>query len=692
MTKEHTIEMLIAALPADGTALSNKRLQEALGWSKSDFEQVRELALAARLVKKAPGKGGSTRRVLDAQAEASAPDDESESERDESEAMSETPSTESSPAPQASNPKEEFALQLHADVEARRLSGRRSYEQSLIEYAIEALGEDQFDDPVAFSYLDEDSFSGEVRLRVDGYDPHDDDDDDRALIDLFIVHAAAPFKAGPDGSLVVAIPTFDGAQVNGLFRAARRFVEESRRELHRELTNDPEARDLARSIKASRNLNRVNINLVTNTEVRQFDRTPETVDGVEVVKRVLDINYLRRLFTPDDIEVDFSAAQTGGIPCVPLPDKNGVYRSFLAIVPGEFLYRLYDKYKQRLLEANVRSYLRASGKSVNQRIIDTIRKSPEMFFAYNNGITATADELLVEAAPDGGWTLVRCRNLQIVNGGQTTASLFQAIQRKIPLDRVFVPMKINEVLDHSQAASVVQQISLYANSQNKVNLSDFGANQAFHVKLQKLAQQEVPPAPAVDVTKGAQWFYERMRGEYKTALGLERTPARKRDYQLRYPKQQVITKTDVARYTMTWDQKPFSVCFGAEKNYLKYRAQLPADFEPDAAWFHGLIAKAILTEHCDGLVVRSKIAGYKANIVAYTIALLSLERGAAIDLGAIWRAQRVDDETTAWLVETIEFVRAHITRPPREGMNVGEWTKKEECWKQLVTQRSARTT
>lgn len=695
MSNETAMDLLLAALPEDGTSLSNKKLQDKLTWPRAEYERVRELLLQAKRVKKAPGKGGSLRRVLGAARddadEAGSVDGVSMEESDESD-DGDSEEAAATPMPAVTNPKEEFALQLHVDLESRRSAGRLTYEQALVEYAIESFGDEQFEEPYACTYVDVDSFSGEARLRIDGYDLHEDDDDDRDLIDLFVVHAASPVSPGLDGKPSISIPVFEGAPVNALFRAVRRFVEESRRNLHLELTSDPEARDVARSIKASKNLARVNINLITNAEVRQFDRTVETVDRVEIVKRVLDINYLRRLLLPDSIEVDFSAGQPGGIPCVPLPDKNGAYRSFLAVVPGTFLFQLYDKYKQRLLEANVRSYLRANNKSVNHGIIETIRERPEMFFAYNNGITATADELVVDATPEGGWALVRCRNLQIVNGGQTTASLFHANLRKIPLDKVFVSMKINEVIDRSRAAEVVQKISYYANSQNKVNFSDLGANQGFHVKLQKLAQEEVPPVPALarDVFKGSQWFYERMRGQYQNAVALELTKARKRDYQRKYPKSQVLTKTDVARYSMIWDQRPYDVCFGSEKNYVRFLKRNEPNFEPDAAWFRALIAKVILTERCDAIVYAAKIPGYKSNIVAYTVALLSRVRGKELDLETIWREQKVDETTEKWMESASVFVRAHITAPATEGKNVGEWSKKEECWKSLLTAWAAK--
>lgn len=688
MAKEVSREQLLAALPLDGSAMSNKRLQDQLGWSKADYDRIREELLTLKQVKKGPGQSGSLRRVLTGPTTTDARHDENVDAGTGAADVAEPAADPSLPEP--SNAREAFALQLHLDVEASCRSGRTTYDEALVEFALEALGEDQFDEPTPCHYVDVDSFSNEVRLRIDGYDLHEADEEDRDIIDLFVVYGASPLTRGDGGTASLQMPQVEGAQVNALFRSARRFVEESLRDLDREITSDPEARDLARSIKASRKLARVYINLITSAEVRQFDRTVEHVGEIEIHKRALDINSLRRLLNPDAIEVDFSVARPGGIPCVALPDPNDTYRSYLAVVPGAFLAGLYDRFKQRLLEANVRSFLKAGNHSVNQGIIETVRDQPERFFAYNNGITATADELVVESSAEGGLVLVRCRNLQIVNGGQTTASLFHASLRKIPLDRVFVPMKINEVLDRTRASEIVQAISYSANRQNKVHLSDLGANQPFHVALQNLSNSEVPPVPAKGVHPGAKWTYERMRGQYHNDLALARTPAKTRQFQQEHPKSQVLTKTDVARYHMIWNQMPFSVCYGAEKNYQRFRGVIGEKFVPDAAWFRQLVAKALLVDSCDAVVASQKVPGFKANIVAYTVALLSHVRGKDMDLEAIWRAQSVDASTLRWFDDAIPLVREHITAPARDGKNVGEVSKRPECWSRLQETWKAR--
>lgn len=701
------------ALPEDGSSMSNIRLREQLeakGCDRAAYDAAStELVDRGRAVR-GSGRGGTLRR-----APGSQPESEPAASRKKADStlyvrepaaprpVAPPPPLPPPPAPVVpavpasiepappvvSGPAEEFAWVLHQEIEERRGSASRTAGEALIDYAIEKLDNDDYDDLTGHPFVEIDNYSGEVKLRFDGYDLHGVDDEERTRIDLLVVHATSPIVTDAEGKRRIRIPQLDEPSANDLIRAARRFVEASIDGLAEE-TDDAEARDVARTIKASKKLVTVEICLVTNAEVRSFDSANETLRGITFVKRVLDFKALRRKAIPDPIEVDFSVAQPGGLPCVALPQSNDAYRAYLAVVPGTFLFKLYDKFKQRLLEANVRSYLKASNKSVNSGIIETARKQPEMFFAFNNGITVIAEDLAVETKPDGGVVLVRCRNLQIVNGGQTTASLYRAKDkdRSLDLSKVFVPMKISCVNSPEQAKDLVQQISKFANSQNKVNLSDFGANLPFHVELQRLSRIETPP------TGGARWYYERMRAEYETDVRNAGTPTRQKEFQKVYPKKQVIKKTDVARFYMIWDQKPNLVCYGAEKNYQHFRQQVidvkgrsaddtenkPEEFVPDAAWYRALIAKAIIVRSCGAIIDAQKVPGYRANIVAYAVALLAHERGASMDLEAIWRAQAIDAKTEAWLKNATAFVRDCITRPPNEGQNVGEWTKKPGCW------------
>ena len=100
---------------------------------------------------------------------------------------------------------------------------------------------------------------------------------------------------------------------------------------------------------------------------------------------------------------------------------------------------------------------------------DTIRKEPQMFLAFNNGLSATAEAVTVEDLPGGGKGLRSIRDLQIVNGGQTTASIYHAVKKdKADVSQLFVQVKLTVLNDPTKMDIVVPYISRYANTQNKV--------------------------------------------------------------------------------------------------------------------------------------------------------------------------------------------------------------------------------
>src|SRR3546814_9654221 len=143
---------------------------------------------------------------------------------------------------------------------------------------------------------------------------------------------------------------------------------------------------------------------------------------------------------------------------------------------------------------------------------------------------------------DSGLASTGVVDLQIVNGGQTTASLFHTRKRdKADLSQIFVQLKLS-FIDSLQSETVVPRISEYANTQNRVNAADFFSNHPFHVRMEGFSRRIWAPAQ-----KGAQretkWFYERARGQYADAQS-KLTPAEQRRFKAEHPKPQMFTKTD----------------------------------------------------------------------------------------------------------------------------------------------------
>ena len=352
------------------------------------------------------------------------------------------------------------------------------------------------------------------------------------------------------------------------------------------------------------------------------------------------------------------------------------------MIPGELLYKLYSEFGSRLLERNVRSFLQARGK-VNKGIRQTLLREPHRFLAYNNGISATAENIKLINLADGGTAISWIRGLQIVNGGQTTASIYQSVRKdKADISQVYVQTKLT-IVDSQKADEMVPLISRYANSQNKVSEADFSSNDPFHVRVEELSRSIW--APAVDGTqRQTRWFYERARGQYLDAKGRESTLAKQKAFSTTHPTSQKFTKTDLAKYENTWDQLPHVVSMGAQKNFCNFmdRFSKKKNFEVDDLYFKNLIAKAILFRQTEKIVQAHKFGGYRANIVTYTLSYIFHDTAQRVNLGLIWKGQCLPKVLREAISKVSIDVHDFITKPTG-GQNVTEWCKKEACWSRL---------
>ena len=414
----------------------------------------------------------------------------------------------------------------------------------------------------------------------------------------------------------------------------------------------------------------------------------EVLGGTPVYFYIRDLGYLQRLAAAKGeripIEIDFEGEYGGPIPCLPLPGSNDVYESYLATIPGSVLASVYQTYGFRLLEQNVRAFLQFTGK-INKGIRDTLRNEPEMFFAYNNGIAATAERVDVEMT-ESGPTIRRVSDLQIVNGGQTTASLFHTGRKdRVDLGSVYVPMKLSVVRDPSRLGDIVPRIARYANSQNRVTEADLSSSNPFHIELERLSRVVWASPPGRQ--RQTRWFYERARGQYKNAMNREGyTPKRRKVFEAQNPRNQVLRKEDVAKYESAWVGRPWMVVRGRQKNYAEYMRSLRST-PPDRAFFEDVAAMALVYREAEklyGTKAQAHVIGDMRYItVPYSISYLNSqiekEIGRPIDLYKIWQRQAMSDDHSAALRSVMERVDASIKAGAPGGL-VGEWAKKEECW------------
>lgn len=523
-------------------------------------------------------------------------------------------------------------------------------------------------------------------MRVDGYALKWDE----ALLELFVVDCRRGDTA----------EKMKRTEMDQVFRKAERFFEKScLSSFAEQMEVTHPAFGLARTIlDQSEQIKRVRFYLITNACLtKSIKDLPSKIEQQrEYSYRVWDLERLARTIgsgEPEEIAVDFEEMFGRDLVCLPADDGEGGVRCFLAVIPGSWLAQIYDKYGGRLLEQNVRTFLQVRGK-VNKGIRKTILEEPRRFFPYNNGISATAEEIVEERR--GGVAYVRSvKNLQIVNGGQTTASIFNVIKKdkNVSIDQVSVQMKLS-VVKSEIAAELVPKISRYANSQNKISDSDFFSNHPFHVVIENLSRRLSSPAK-----QGSQiithWFYERAKGQYANATAYL-SPSKKREFQARNPRDQVISKTDLAKYVQTFMELPHEVSLGAQKNFGKFADYVSGLWEHhehdfNELWFRRAIVDAIIFRRAEFLVLRAPwyAQGYRANTVTYGLAFLTHKirtAGYELDVQRIWREQSLPEIIENEILQCCHLAQDEIISGAAKNnvINVTEWCKRKTCWDQIV--------
>lgn len=393
----------------------------------------------------------------------------------------------------------------------------------------------------------------------------------------------------------------------------------------------------------------------------------------------------------EDIIIPMADFGIVGLPCL-LASKTDDYQAYLCDIPGMILAQLYNKYGSRLLEGNVRSFLQVRGK-VNKGIRVTILNEPDMFFAYNNGIAATASEVEIKNI-EGANYITQITALQIVNGGQTTASLATALIKdkkdhsEETIKKIHVPMKLS-IVQPDKADKLIANIARYANSQNKVSDADLWSNHPFQIRMEEYSRRIIAPA-----TQGRQygtyWYYERANGQYNQET-YKSTPRQKLQFTEQHPKNQRITKTDLAKYMLVFDQLPAIAGKGGQKAFMEFADKISKAWDKDSTqfnddYFRNAVSIAILFKETDSIVRKQDwYSSYKANIVEYTIALLlyAVDKQMpeyVINLRNIWQKQTLSNAWQKQIIKTSYLVYKHLIDENREIENVTEWAKRDRCW------------
>jgi hypothetical protein len=533
------------------------------------------------------------------------------------------------------------------------------------------------------------SGEGNQRLRIDGYagDPRDSD----GVLGLI----ACDFVD------TNAVETLGKSDITPILNSLIRFLTKARTEEFRNsLSEANPAFQLSDLILATwSQVTKVKLILVSNRHYIGRDdavRLHQT-DKFSITWSVWDLARFERFDRSgrarEDMVIDFANDFGGPLPALKASQNVAGLESYLLIVPGEQLAEIYDRWGARLLEANVRTFLQARAKT-NKGIQRTIKEEPELFFPYNNGLSATADDVTC-VRTDDGLAISSIGNLQIVNGAQTTGSIHSGLKSaREQLSRVFVQLKLT-VVPSERSEEIVPKISEYANTQNKVNAADFFSNHPFHIRVEQFSRRVIFAARE-GVRIDSKWFYERSRGQFINARsGL--TAAKQKKFDLEYPKTQLFSKTDLAKFEFSATGMPHIVSRGAQKNFAAFAAEVGEawsknDSRFDELWYRRLIAKAIIFRTLEADVPKQSWyeGGYRANIVTYAMAKVfhdaNLERE-VLDLDSISRRQAVSEPLRRALLVAAAEAHNVITQPVAGIRNMSEWAKQQACWSILAGRR-----
>lgn len=573
------------------------------------------------------------------------------------------------------------------EIQARQVANEEgeSLEQAFTRYVVDLLAEAGETENADIAY-DEKALGTKNQHKINAYAISDNYE----TVDLFV----SIFQAEED------IPTISKDEIK---RAATRITNFFRKCIYNDYANEVAessqifefANTLGSYPELRNNLIRVNAFIITNGDYQgEFPESVE-ISGYKIFYRVIDINFIYKISEQSrvPVEIDFEEEHFL-IPCLPASNENDDYQAYIAIIPGQCLANLYERFGARLLEQNVRSFLQFTGK-INKGIRETIKNRPHMFLAFNNGIAATADHIELD---ETGHYIKKISNLQIVNGGQTTASIYHTNKKdKADISDIYVQVKFSIIKKQDQFGKIVSEISKYANTQNKVNDADFTANNPHLVEFEKLSRYILTPLTAHNNMQ-TYWFFERARGQYKNLRQKEGfTKTRLNSFEHKYPSKQVFTKVELAKYINTYEEVydgkklvigPHIVVRGNEKNYAKFiNDNLPENIKKiNNVFFEDTISKAILFRTADARYGTKKndycIGEMKQVVVPYTIALLNKLTEGRLNLYKIWQNQEISQVLSDVIYDLMKQVNRFILNESPVSHYI-EWAKKEECWEKV---------
>lgn len=439
--------------------------------------------------------------------------------------------------------------------------------------------------------------------------------------------------------------------------------------------------EIANSIHASLKNSEIIVNIISNyiieTPLKKDDI--EEINNIFVSFRTYDLLDLENKFKQlNNTNFELNCMETfdedlNALRITTTPD----FDVYLCSMKGIHLARLYKEDNIRLLEQNVRSYLKRTAR-VNAGILETIKNNPEQFVSYNNGIAAVATGVSIDkfSSSNNLFKIQKIMNFQIVNGGQTTATLYECFKDKLieNLNNINVPVKLTVVKNVSNAEYLIRNISVFSNTQTAIKKSDPPSNLPYYVSMKKLSRGCLSQD-----SSGNSYicYFERTSGEYDTEF--RRNNGTKR-FTISNPKDKKFTKIELAVAINCWEQIPHKVCEGKEKNFAFFNDMVKNQlFDPNEEYFKNAYATIVLFRKLDKLAKKMKLT-YKSNVVSYALSYLSYIYEKRLDLTDIWNNKDISESLKEIATEVLLKVHKIIENTPPEHPEARMWARKEKCW------------
>ena len=559
-----------------------------------------------------------------------------------------------------------YSLKLHAEANTISEHAEKGFtefacQQLVISGTIEDYNELYFEQKVRHK-----------NMKLNGYHL----DNEKENLDLFVTYwtgSLQPIKV-------------DDKIIKETYKSLQDFFRESLKRLSEDLRLRSEQYQISKLIYSNKKkILKVRLYVLTNglSNIKDNDIPALQIEGLNVHNQIFDVERLYEYSTignvSTDIKIDFSRDFNHQIQCIGINNNPKDIKTYLAILPGDILYKLYEAYGSKLMELNVRSFLQVTGK-INKGIKKTLDEDPEMFFSYNNGITATAEEIKFSTDQNGNKFISYLGGFQIVNGGQTTASIHRARKvDNINLDLIAVPAKIS-IINKNKLKDIVPSISRFSNSQNSVKNSDFHSDNEYLKQIEELSKIVFIPGET------GKWYFERMRGDYQNdKFKADNENRGNKNFNDLTPTSRKFEKLEIAKYVNAWDQKPHFVCSGQQKNFIEFmegHAIEALKNKIDENYFKDLVGKSILYRSVEKIIKKElKNLDNKSQITSYVVAVISKNVGNKFNFSIVWQDQKISKELEKAIIKWSKKISEKVLQSVPAGKNNLEFYKKGDFWK-----------